>query len=117
MEEDRAAAEIVREDEAVLQEGLVMRIAELEEEKKLVEKGSWRLTSLSCAHTLVFAGDHTELKARMSGLVKNRERKIAAADRYRKLQIKAANEMFEYELKDVEATFQVRPCCLLIGRV
>jgi hypothetical protein len=47
------------------------------------------------------------LSKRIQSLQNIKEKKIAAADRHRKLQIKNINELYEYEVQDAEAFFQV----------
>ena len=52
-------------------------------------------------------GSHTEISRRSAALIKARDKKKAASDRHRKLQIKNINELYDFELQEADAIFQV----------
>jgi hypothetical protein len=71
---------------------------------------------LPCARA--FAGEHLELQQRSVALARQRDKRIAAADRFKKLQIKAIHELFEYEKQDAAAQYEVMcHCHVLIPRL
>lgn len=57
-------------------------------------------------------GSHVELSKRSDALKRAKENKMATADRHRKMQIKNINLLYEYELEDANALYNVS--CLLI---
>ena len=52
------------------------------------------------------AGSYSELLRQSESLTRVKEKKIAAADKHRKLQIKNINDLFEYEVLDATARFK-----------
>ncbi len=52
-------------------------------------------------------GTHLELQKRAESLRKAKENKMASADRHRKMQIKNINLLYEYELEDANALYNV----------
>ncbi len=52
-------------------------------------------------------GTHAELEKRAEALHRAKENKMAAADRHRKMQIKNINLLYEYELEDAGALYNV----------
>ena len=52
-------------------------------------------------------GSHGEVSKRSNNLLRTKDKRIATADRHRKLQIKNINELYDYEVQDSEALFQV----------
>lgn len=53
-------------------------------------------------------GLELELGPKVTFLVKLKEKKIAAADRQRKLLIKSANQLYDYEAAEIENLYNVR---------
>jgi hypothetical protein len=53
-------------------------------------------------------GLELEHSSKASFLVKLKEKKIAAADRQRKLLIKSANQLYDYEAAEIENLYNVR---------
>lgn len=53
------------------------------------------------------SGTHSEFLKRKEALVFEMEKKIAIADRYRKLQIKNINDLYDFELEEIKSRFQV----------
>lgn len=52
-------------------------------------------------------GSHIELAKRSDALRRAKESKVATADRHRKMQIKNINLLYEYELEDASALYNV----------
>ncbi len=57
--------------------------------------------------TKVKEGTHLELEKRAVALRRAKENKMASADRHRKMQIKNINLLYEYELEDANALYNV----------
>ena len=65
-------------------------------------------------------GTHAEVAKRSNNLLRIKDKRVATADRHRKLQIKNINELYDYEVQDSEALFQVQsldPIHLLATRL
>lgn len=60
-------------------------------------------------------GTYSALMNINEGLVRTRERKVACADKRRKLNIKSINELFKYDLRDLQVQYEVKilPCTML----
>lgn len=52
-------------------------------------------------------GSHKEILELESALQRALERRIATADRFRKLHIHNANQLYDYEVADANAVYQV----------
>lgn len=52
-------------------------------------------------------GIEQELGSKVTFLVRLKEKKIAAADRQRKLLIKSANQLYDYEAVEIENLYNV----------
>lgn len=79
--------------------------APAQEKKRIVDDAEIRKQledSINAAMNL----SHAEISKRVVVFNKVREKKIAAADRHRKLQIRNINELYEYEVQETEAIFQ-----------
>lgn len=79
--------------------------AQAQEKKRIVDDAEIRKQledSINAAMNL----SHAEISKRVVVFNKVREKKIAAADRHRKLQIRNINELYEYEVQETEAIFQ-----------
>lgn len=59
------------------------------------------------------AGRHPNLLQATESLEHAKEKKIHAADRHRKMQIKNINALYEYEVEDANALYKVRFCSQL----
>ncbi len=55
----------------------------------------------------VQTGNHVELRRRNVALERLKEKHIAACDRHRREQIKNINQLYEYEIEDAKAQYQV----------
>lgn len=53
-------------------------------------------------------GTYGDLMNINEGLIRTRERKVACADKRRKLNIKSINELFKYDLRDLQVQYEVR---------
>jgi hypothetical protein len=60
-------------------------------------------------------GSHEELQQRAYALEQEKQKHIAAADRHRQDQIKNINQLFEYEVEDAQALYNVRDTIALFG--
>lgn len=60
----------------------------------------------------VKAGSHAHLLRRAQALQGEKDKLLSAADRHRKQQIKNINQLYEYELEDAQALYQVLPPAL-----
>jgi hypothetical protein len=61
------------------------------------------------------SGLHGELERRSVALQKAKDKKIASCDRHRKLQIRNINQLFEYDVEDANAIYEVLSflfCCI-----
>jgi len=58
-------------------------------------------------------GTHEELVRRKSVVEKESDRKIAAADRHRKLQIKNIHDLYDYEVSNLQSAREVCLYCIL----
>ncbi len=79
--------------------------APVQEKKRIVDDAEIR-KQLEESINAVMNLSHTEISKRMVVFNKVKEKKIAAADRHRKLQIRNINELYEYEVQETEAIFQ-----------
>ncbi len=52
-------------------------------------------------------GTHTELLRRKESLVRGMEKRIAIADRFRKLQLRNVNQLHDFEIDEAKSAFQV----------
>lgn len=57
---------------------------------------------------LIKSGQHPNLQAHIAALEVAKQKKLDAADRHRKLQIKNINALYEYEVEDATALYNVR---------
>jgi hypothetical protein len=55
----------------------------------------------------VRTGTHIDIARKKEQLGSDMERKIAASDRYRKLQIKNINELYDFEIEEAKTRFEV----------
>lgn len=55
----------------------------------------------------IHSGLHGELERRSVALQKAKDKKVASCDRQRKLQIRNINQLFEYEIEDANAIYEV----------
>ena len=76
-------------------------------------KSSVRREDLDSAIASLQNGTHSELLTINEGLIRTRERKIATADKLRKLMIKNVNEHFKYDCLDLNVQYEVRVICYL----
>ncbi len=62
-------------------------------------------------------GSHSELLLRAQALEHEKGKQIAAADRHRQLQIANINQLYEYEVEDANALYNVSTHSLLAMRL
>ena len=79
--------------------------APVQEKKRIVDDAEIR-KQLEESINAVMNLSHAEISKRVVVFNKVKEKKIAAADRHRKLQIRNINELYEYEVQETEAIFQ-----------
>jgi len=52
--------------------------------------------------------EQTDISHKRRLIEKLKDKKVASVDRLRKLQIKSANQLFEYEIAEIENVYHVR---------
>ena len=56
---------------------------------------------------LIKDGNHPVMLQRKRELFKEMDKKIIMADKYRKTQIRNINELYDFEIQDIKAQFEV----------
>lgn len=83
----------------------VVEPAPVPEKKKIVDDAEIR-KQLEESITAVMNLSHAEVSKRVAVFNKVKDKRVAAADRHRKLQIRNINELYDYEVQETEAIFQ-----------